>query len=232
MITSNETNEVAKALAAAQAELKPVLRDKTAEVKSEKGNYKFDYADLASVIEACRSALTKHGIAVVQGVEVDGGNVKVETRLIHSSGQWLSSTLAMKATGDRPQVVGSAITYARRYSLSAMVGLASEEDDDANAAQGNHGEIGGRTSPKPPDTNGSAKQNQAAIDSMKRKAGLLRQMEERYPGRVRVELAHLLKRTFPDKEEIRLSNNELNILEASLTLAQAVNNSEQAAAGH
>ena len=150
MTQSESIKEIATALAKSQARLAPVLKDKTARVQSDKGNYTFDYADLASVLEACRTALNEQQIALVQGVETEPTGIKVETRLIHSSGEWLACTLSMRANGDRPQLVGSAITYARRYALSAMVGLASEEDDDANGAEGNQREISQRPAPSKP----------------------------------------------------------------------------------
>jgi hypothetical protein len=67
---------------------------------------------------------------------VDGGNehVNVETVLMHESGEWIKGTISLIPKADDPQSVGSALTYARRYSLSAILGVASEEDDDANAA--------------------------------------------------------------------------------------------------
>ena len=76
-----------------------------------------------------------NGLAVIQGCEGHEGTLCVTTRLTHSSGQWIQSTLAVHPKDDSPQAYGSAITYARRYALAAMVGLA-QVDDDAEAAQG------------------------------------------------------------------------------------------------
>ena len=96
-------------------------------------HFKSKYADLASVWDACRAPLTKNGLAILQPVRANGAQVTVTTMLVHSSGEWISESLTMTAQQNTPQGVGSAITYGRRYGLSAMVGIAPE-DDDGNAA--------------------------------------------------------------------------------------------------
>jgi hypothetical protein len=150
MRQSEAVKEIGGALAKAQAEMGRVLRDKTAKVPTKSGgSYSFDYADLASVLDVVKPALAKHGIAVVQAAGIEGDRVTVETRLLHASGEWLESTLAMKPDDLSPQKIGSAVTYARRYALSSMVGVASEEDDDGNGAQGNNAETKGRAATKP-----------------------------------------------------------------------------------
>jgi hypothetical protein len=95
--------------------------------------FKSKYADLASVWEACRKALTDNGLAVIQSPSAEGPKVTVLTTLLHASGQYIASELTMVAAANTPQGVGSAITYARRYALSSMVGVA-QDDDDGNAA--------------------------------------------------------------------------------------------------
>lgn len=102
--------------------------------------FKSKYADLASVWDACRVPLSTNALAVVQTVDdaEANGRVIVETVLMHASGEWISGRIAMKPTKDDPQGIGSAITYARRYGLQAIVGIAPE-DDDGNAASGNRG---------------------------------------------------------------------------------------------
>lgn len=97
-------------------------------------HFKSKYADFAAVVDAIRKPLTDNGLSFVQLVGGAKGSVTVTTRLLHASGQSISSTLTMPVGAETPQAYGSAITYGRRYSLSAMVGLASEEDDDGNAA--------------------------------------------------------------------------------------------------
>lgn len=127
-MTHSETiNEIATAMAKAQAEIEGAKKDST------NPHFKSSYADLASVWDACRKALTANGLSVVQGPVSDEGRVGVTTMLMHSSGQWIESTLFMRPTKDDPQGAGSCLTYARRYALAAMVGVAPE-DDDGNAA--------------------------------------------------------------------------------------------------
>lgn len=98
------------------------------------------YADLASVWDACRKPLSDNELAVIQIVDDADklGRIVVETTILHSSGEWFAGRIAMKPVKDDPQGIGSAITYARRYGLQAIVGVAPE-DDDGNAASGNRG---------------------------------------------------------------------------------------------
>lgn len=128
--TSNSIGQLAKALAAAQAEFRPIVKDKV--VKS--SSYSYRYADLATVRDAVTPALSKHGLAVSQTFKPNGGGVQyVETMLMHTSGECLTSSYQIPAVG-RQQEIGSAITYARRYSLCAILGVVAEDDDDGNAA--------------------------------------------------------------------------------------------------
>lgn len=104
-----------------------------------KGNinphFKNRYADLASVWDACREPLGKHGIAVLQPPCAQGPSVTVTTLLAHDSGEWIQSDLTMTAQQNTPQGIGSCITYARRYALQSMVGIAPEDDDGIAASQ-------------------------------------------------------------------------------------------------
>ena len=130
MKRSDAVNEIAAALAKAQGKIKGAVKDST------NPHFKSQYADLASIWDACRAALTENGIGVVQDPSVDGDRVGITTLLLHSSGQWIESDpLWMTPRDISPQSAGSAITYARRYALSAMVGVAPTDDDDGNAAQ-------------------------------------------------------------------------------------------------
>jgi len=97
-------------------------------------HFKSKYATLEDVWDACRKPLTDHGLGVTQLLLGDAdGNVGVTTRLFHESGESIESTLYLKPDRAGPQAAGSAITYARRYGLMAIVGL-SPTDDDAEAA--------------------------------------------------------------------------------------------------
>ena len=129
---SQEIGEIAGALAAAQAELPAAIKG------SVNPHLKNRYADINAVYAAIREVLPKHNIAVIQTMlPTDGSKAHVRTMLAHKSGQWIAGECVMPL--DRQggaQGMGSAITYARRYSLSAIVGVVTEEDDDGNAAQG------------------------------------------------------------------------------------------------
>lgn len=128
MKTSDSIDQLAVALAAAQGEISPAPKDKI------NPHFKSHFADLAGVWEACRESLSKHGLSVVQSPAFAEGRMILTTRLMHKSGQWMEGQLSLKPRGDDPQSVGSAITYARRYALGAVIGVVSDEDDDGNAA--------------------------------------------------------------------------------------------------
>ena len=130
METSTDIGELAGALAKAQAGLGKLVASKTANA----GTYTYAYADLGQALEACRGALSEHGIAVVQEPSTaNGQGIEMITLLVHSSGQWMRSAPLFMPSKSGAQDVGSAITYARRYQLLAMVGLAPEDDDGAAA---------------------------------------------------------------------------------------------------
>ena len=127
LLTSPALGQLATALALAQAAIKGALTDST------NPHFKSKYADLSSVWEACRVALTANGLAVIQAPTTEGSLVRVTTRLVHGSGEWAQSTVACSVERPQPQPVGSAITYLRRYALAAMVGVAPEDDDAESA---------------------------------------------------------------------------------------------------
>jgi len=98
--------------------------------------FKSKYAPLDAIVEATRPVLAKHGLAIQQFPLFRDGCAGVETTIIHKAGFSTSSTLLLPLKDQSPQGVGSAITYARRYSLAAVLGLATEDDDDGNASTG------------------------------------------------------------------------------------------------
>lgn len=126
MRTSENIDQLATALAAAQAEMK------NAKLNKVNPHFKSKYADLAEIRDTVTPALSKHGIAVVQGTDAAETGILVVTRLVHKSGQWIESRFPIAY--DKPQTMGSAYTYAKRYSLAAICNIAADEDDDANAA--------------------------------------------------------------------------------------------------
>jgi hypothetical protein len=142
MTTSESINEIATALAKAQAAMKPAVKDATNPA------FRSKYADLAAVWEACRKPLTDNGITTLQDVQTMDDGIGVLTRLIHSSGQWIEVGPLVVPLGKRDaHGVGSATSYAKRYALSAAVGIVAEDDDDGNAAS-SHG-TGAASSSKP-----------------------------------------------------------------------------------
>jgi hypothetical protein len=136
MNASEAINELATALAKAQASMGPAIKG------AKNPHFRSSYADLSSVVEAIREPFTSHGLAWVQApsLDADTGLVTVTTRIVHSSGQWVEASVsAMPGRGGKadlsPQAVGSAVTYLRRYGLQAMAGVPSA-DDDGEAAMG------------------------------------------------------------------------------------------------
>jgi len=123
---SPEIDKLAEALAKAQSELEGAKKESTNPF------FKSSYADLHAVIKSAFPHLSKHGLSVSQGNEIVPGAVCVTTTLMHSSGQWLRSKVKLPLAKVDAQGVGAAITYGRRYGLSAIVGIA-QYDDDANS---------------------------------------------------------------------------------------------------
>ena len=116
------------ALAVAQAEMGPALK------QSNNPHFKAKYADLGNVMEACLPALNRNGIAVVQPIGQDETGPYVKTILLHASGETMDfCRCPLIVNKNDMQGFGSAVTYARRYGLMAMAGIAPE-DDDGNAA--------------------------------------------------------------------------------------------------
>ena len=128
MRTSETINELAAALAAAQGEMQ------NAAMSAENPHFKSRYADLAAIRNATIPALSKNGLSILQAMSTNSTEMVLTTRLMHSSGQWIESAYPI-IFNERPHVMGSAITYAKRYSWSAITGIAAEVDDDGNEAQ-------------------------------------------------------------------------------------------------
>ena len=144
---SESIAKLTTALAKASAEFTEIQKN------LENPYYGNRYADLAALIAATKPALSKYELAVIQLPQLNGSGAIVTTILTHSSGEWLRSDLKLPASKGDAQGIGSAITYARRYSYQAILNIAAEEDDDGNAAVGktqrdkrskdDHEELGG-----------------------------------------------------------------------------------------
>lgn len=126
MNKSAEINELAAALAKAQGEMK------AAKENAKNPFFKSSYADLNSVWKACQEVLPKYGLAVLQ-IPNYSDIFTLETMITHSSGQWISGSYLIKPQKEDPQGYGSAISYARRYSLEAMLSIVTEDDDGEEA---------------------------------------------------------------------------------------------------
>jgi hypothetical protein len=124
---SESIGNLALALSKAQSQMSAAKMD------SENPFFKSKYADLASVWDACRKPLTDNELAVVQTLGGTPDNVEIITTLIHKSGEWIRGAIILKPVKADPQGVGSAITYGRRYGITAILGII-QEDDDGNAA--------------------------------------------------------------------------------------------------
>ena len=137
------TGKIAAALAKAQSVISNPEKNREVTVKGvtktgKEFNYTFKYTTLDRIIETVRKPLTDNGLWFTQTLEnADGGRYKLVTALWHESGQSIRSETPLLVDGATNQAFGSALTYMRRYALAAMLGIASDEDDDANQADGN-----------------------------------------------------------------------------------------------
>jgi hypothetical protein len=126
--TSEQTEKLDEALAKAQGEIEPAAKDKVNPA------FRSKYADLASVWGACRTALAKHNITLTQWpLHSDDGRLHLITRLAHA-GQWMQAEMSIPVGKPDAHGYGSAMTYAKRYSLAAAIGVVADDDDDGNAA--------------------------------------------------------------------------------------------------
>lgn len=123
---------IATALAKAQAELTNPEKTLTATIAAPNGERTFRYASLATGLDLVRKCLGQHEIAVMQTTAVDQGQILLTTLLVHASGEWVSSLWPVcSAAVPAAHVKGAALTYARRYALFTLVGIAGEDDLDA-----------------------------------------------------------------------------------------------------
>lgn len=153
MNSTNETGEIAEALAKAQAEVKDPDRKKTVKVRAKSGaKYDFAYATFNQGLDIFRSVYSKHGLAFYQSVVWIEGKPFVQTVLLHTCGERLVSHWPVCGFAwDDAQRAGSATTYAKRYALFALMGINGDDDDDGNITSGNHFE----------ETDGKKKQEKA-----------------------------------------------------------------------
>src|SRR5881398_3470711 len=136
--SSESIGAIAGALAKAQIELANPEKSLTATIRSpfpREGDRSFRYASLSSGLDLVRKSLGRHEIATVQTTSIDegGGLIRLTTTLAHSSGEWVSSDWPVCPVSETatPHRMGAALTYARRYALFTLVGIAGEDDLDA-----------------------------------------------------------------------------------------------------
>lgn len=132
MNQTENINELVSALSKAQSKMKPATFNRV------NPHFKNRYADFTSCMDACRIPLSDNGLSVLQYCETVSDRLTLVTMLAHISGQWIKSQFPLNPMKMDSQSIGSAMTYAKRYSLSAMLGIVSdeEEDDDGEAAHG------------------------------------------------------------------------------------------------
>ena len=130
MKKSETITELSKAFAKTQKEMKQPLKD------ANNPFFKSKYVPLENVVEAITESASKNGLSFTQYPSSDeAGNVTVGTLVMHESGEWIEyDPIKMKPVKNDPQSIGSAITYAKRYALSAIFGITSDQDDDGNEA--------------------------------------------------------------------------------------------------
>jgi len=162
---SETIGKITEALAKAQGVIEGAKLD------SANPFYKSKYSDLTSVWAACRKPLSENGLAIFQTCCSDSPDtVVVETMISHISGEWVKGKVTMKPLKNDPQSIGSCITYGRRYSLAAIVGIAPE-DDDGNVASGRDDK---HTKPlPPPKKDDTLAQNKATLKMLMVNAGIV-----------------------------------------------------------
>jgi hypothetical protein len=138
--TSEQCNEIFAALAAAQGDMPTIEKSKEGKIKGESKSgkqyeYSYKYADIADVLESALPILSKNGLAVIQPTMVSNGAIFIITRVCHSSGQWVESEYPVATINGDHQKMGGAMTYARRYALCSLLGIAADEDTDGVGAE-------------------------------------------------------------------------------------------------
>ena len=155
MKTSSEIKNVAVAMAKVTAEIQNPTRNQN--------GYGYKYATLDSILEKVRPILAKNGLSILQSQEIQESSVVVTTLLMHTSGEWIETRAeapftTLKGMNDY-QSLGAGITYLRRYAISSLLNIASEEDTDANATSKQEDNYS-----KPQNNNPQQPQNNGNVD--------------------------------------------------------------------
>jgi hypothetical protein len=130
MKTSESIKQIAPKLLNAQEEIKSISKD------AKNPFYNSKYVTLDNILDVVRPIYNKNGITILQDISENHGQTTIATMLLHESGEWIQQEgMTLPLEKNTPQGAGSASTYGRRYTLSAMLGLSTDEDDDGNAGE-------------------------------------------------------------------------------------------------
>lgn len=156
--------ELATALAKAQGEFKPIEKNRAVVITTKSGGqYHFRYADLEEILTKTRPALTANGLALIQTVEIKENVLVLTCKLLHAAGDMITSELPIPSAKEMaadPKAFGAAITYFRRYMVTAMLGVAADDDLDEDGQGTDHPPATGKPSGQKP-----------AVTQPQRKAG-------------------------------------------------------------
>lgn len=173
--------EISKALLKFQSIVHPIPLNSSVSVITKKGGkYNFKYATLRHIIDTIKPSLNECGLSFSHLIETDG---TVVTFLFHNSGEYLSSSLLINTEETTAQAIGSCITYAKRYTLTAILGIIAEDDDDGNGADGNQFSKGSLTTPnddKREWLNPNTEKWDKAVEVLKNGKYTIQQIEDKY----------------------------------------------------
>lgn len=205
---SMQIDKLSEALSAAQAEIRSAMKTKI------NPHLRTKYADLDDCWDAARSPLTKNNLAVTQWTAVVAKTVTVTTVLQHKSGQWMSSSLTMESLDPTPQKVGAVLTYGRRYSFCAAVGLTSDDDDDGQFK----GSMASKDAPLPEGLVYTAAEDQRKVLKTYLQGGNLAEVQQKVVNR------RAYKQQIPMLELKAFCAAEVRRFEALDQLGEAVDN--------
>lgn len=193
MIKSEQINELAAALAKAQSEFPVIPKNKKVDFQPKTGGrVKYNYADLADVISITAPILSKHGLSVSQDMNYVDKELFLETTIMHSSGQYKTGVYPVKMC-DRAQEQGAEITYARRYTLSAALGIHSDEDTDGGAPNDLEGDDKNkkpndkRPAIKQPSKNSFSPNPNAPFDAIKNDPNINKEFKNSFSAKPKIE---------------------------------------------
>lgn len=175
MITSTPAAEMMAALAKAQGEFKAIEKNREVTITTKSGHsYKFRYADLEEILTKTRPALSANGLAMIQTVEHGQQGPLLTCKLMHAGGGMITSEVLIPSARDMaadPKAFGAAITYFRRYMVTAMLGVAADDDLDEDGQEGQQHQAPATAGRKPPVTQPQRRQAQAPAETNHAPAG-------------------------------------------------------------